>query len=59
MMTVLLTSLSACTMLDVKSGDYCDIYTVVDLPPDQAVLLERKYQERILANEVYEFMKCK
>lgn len=40
------------------AGDFCAIYTVVDMPGDEAVKLERRYQERILANELYEARYC-
>lgn len=49
-MTLLLASLTACTTTIV--GDFCDIYTKVDMPGSEAAKLERKYQERILINEL-------
>lgn len=40
-------------------GDFCDAYTVVDMPGSEAVKIERRYQERILANELYQWRHCK
>lgn len=50
MMIVLSLSLTACTTTIV--GDFCDIYTKVDMPGSEAQKLERKYQDRTLANEL-------
>lgn len=55
-MTLLLASLTACTTRVV--GDFCDVYTRVDMPGSEAQKLERKYQERILINELTYF-ECK
>lgn len=54
-MIIWLVSLTACTT---SAGNFCDVYTVVDMPGSEAVKLERKYQERILTNELYEYQNC-
>ena len=51
-------SLTACTK-PVAIGDFCDVYTVVDIPGTQAAMLDRQYQERILTNELYQFEVCR
>lgn len=45
-------------MKSVVVGDFCDVYQVVDMPGSEAEKLGRKYQERILANELWSFNKC-
>lgn len=50
-------SLTGCTTTG-ASGDFCDVYRVIDMPSSQAALLDRKYQERILVNERYQFKHC-
>ena len=56
MMIVWLPSLTACASSG--AGDFCDIYTVVDMPTAQAVRIDRVYQERILTNELYQIRHC-
>lgn len=41
------------------AGDFCSVYQVVDMPGAQAAQLDRQYQERILANETYQFEHCR
>lgn len=55
MMIALLLSLTACTTI---VGDFCDVYTRVDMAGADAAKLERKYQERILINELL-FEECR
>lgn len=40
------------------AGDFCAAYVVVDMPGSEAAKLERQYQERILANELWHFNRC-
>lgn len=54
-MMIFLASLTSCTTI---VGDFCDVYTVIDMPDFEAKKLERQYQDRILANEKYEFKNC-
>ena len=56
MTILLLMSLASCTTTVV--GDFCDKYTVIDMHPADAEKLERKYQDRILANEKIAFNSC-
>ena len=56
MTTIWCMSLTGCATV---AGDFCDVYRVVDMPGSQAALLERQYQDRILANEVYQFEHCR
>lgn len=39
-------------------GSFCGEYVVIDMPSSEAVKLERRYQERILANETHQFDRC-
>ncbi len=57
MMILCLTNLTGCTAP--VAGNFCDVYRVVDMPGGQAKRLDRKYQERILSNERYQFRHCK
>jgi len=57
MMMIWLLSLTACA--GAAGGSFCDEYVVVDMPSSEAIKLERRYQERILANETHQFRKCK
>lgn len=57
MTILLLMSFAGCTTT-VVVGDFCDRYTVIDMHPDEAEKLERKYQDRILANEKLAFNDC-
>lgn len=49
MMSLSLGLIGCTTVID---GSFCDLYTRVDMPGSEAQKLERKYQERILANEL-------
>ena len=51
-----LLSLTGCVTRVV--GDYCDVYTVVDMPGSEAAKIERQYRTRILANELHQFNNC-
>lgn len=53
---ILCASLTGCATV---AGDFCDAYRVIDMPGAQAARLDRQYQERILANEIYQFRHCK
>ncbi len=55
-MILWLTSLTACTTI--VAGNFCDVYRVVDMPGEQAKRLDRKYQDRILSNEKFQFENC-
>lgn len=57
LLTICLASLTGCAKIVV--GNFCDVYTVVDMPGSEAAKLERQYQERILANERYQFNECR
>lgn len=57
MMIASLMSLTGCVTRVV--GDFCDVYTVVDMPSSEAAKIERQYRDRILANELYEFNECR
>lgn len=48
--------LTGCTTKNV--GNFCDVYVEVDMDSKQATRLDRVYQERILANELYYFDNC-
>lgn len=56
MTTIWCVSLTGCATV---VGDFCSVYQVVDMPGAQAALLDRQYQERILANEVYQLERCR
>lgn len=59
MMMLSLLSLTGCTIFERRSaGNFCDVYTVVDLPRSEAEKLERRYRDRILANELHQFQRC-
>lgn len=49
MMSLSLSLIGCTTKID---GNFCDLYTQVDMPGVEAKKLERPYQERILANEL-------
>lgn len=59
-MTMLsLLSLTGCGLLDVKgAGSFCDNYTVVDMPSEQAARVDQPYRGRILSNERLQFDRC-
>lgn len=57
MLIASLTSLTACTTRVV--GDFCDVYTVVDMTRIEAERLNEPYRSRILSNELYEYKMCK
>jgi hypothetical protein len=57
MMMLWLLSLTAC--VGNVGGSFCTDYVVVDMPSSEAIKLERRYQERILANETHQFHRCK
>lgn len=58
-MLALLLSLTGCGILKPNVvGDFCDVYREVDMPSSEAVKLDRKYQDRIIANEIWHFNKC-
>lgn len=40
-------------------GDFCDVYTVVDMPGSEAAKIERQYRDIILANELHQFNECR
>ena len=61
MTTLSLLSLTGCGIFDARKsvGNFCDVYTVVDMPSSEARKLERVYRDRILANERWEVERCR
>lgn len=58
MIAILSLSLIGCiTKTEVSNGDFCDVYSKIDIPWEDVSVLERKYQERILYNELF-YEKC-
>lgn len=60
-MTILsLLSLTGCGLLDGQrsGGSFCDNYTVVDMPSEQAARIDQPYRGRVLANERWELGNC-
>lgn len=60
MMMLSLLSLTGCGLLGEKksAGSFCDVYTVVDMPREQAARIDQPYRGRILANERWESGNC-
>lgn len=58
-MTSLL-SLTGCGIFGEKknAGNFCDVYTIIDMPSSEAQKLEPVYRDRILANERWEVGNC-
>ena len=58
MMIALLASLTGCITKTEIIGDFCLRYVQVDMAGSEAAKLERRYQERILINEL-SYEQCK
>lgn len=60
MTTLSLLSLTGCGLLDERksAGSFCDNYTVVDMPSEQAARVDQPWRGRILANELLQFDHC-
>lgn len=60
MMMINLLSLTGCGLFGGKigGGSFCDVYTVIDMPSEQAARIDQPYRGRILANERWEVGSC-